>query len=517
MSLAPLRELIARDRAESRLLDYRPYPRQWLFHHLGSVTRLRLFTAGNQTGKTLPATHEDAFHLTGLYPPWWPGRVWRRPIDVALFGESADQLRRVLQRQLFGRLKEIGSGWIPKDAIVDYTEKRSGGDTHIVSAAIRHYSLPRLCYESMRELSQARLSGDGPRIMDANERARETPWPRPADCDSDGVSRLEFLYYTQAFDVLQGDTYDLVHFDEQPPDPHWVEGQARLRATKGSSIVTCSPTKGANASLTTLYEKDDEVGSRLPDSVHVRMPIEEAFHLSDQDIADAIKLTPAHMRDARIHGKMSAGAGAVFPGVRYDDLEVQAFSIPGKWPVLGALDFGIDHPTAAVKVALDPDSDTIYVVREFRQSGATVGDMGRWLGGWGRDMPWAWPRDMRRREASSGVPVAQLFRDAGLRLLPSYATFAEQPKGGSVLSVEAGILIMHERMRDGRLRFFHTCSGCREEFVLYHRDEDGRIAKIKDDLMDALRYAVMMLRYARASSPPEARPVSHWSTWESAT
>jgi hypothetical protein len=59
-----------------------------------------------------------------------------------------------------------------------------------------------------------------------------------------------------------------------------------------------------------------------------------------------------------------------------------------------------------------------------------------------------------------------------------------------------------------------------EEFDQYHRD-DGRVAKIGDDLMDATRYAVMMLREAQCKrrprdpyspSPARNRSGSQW-TW----
>jgi hypothetical protein len=55
-------------------------------------------------------------------------------------------------------------------------------------------------------------------------------------------------------------------------------------------------------------------------------------------------------------------------------------------------------------------------------------------------------------------------------------------------------------------------------FDQYHR-KDGRVAKIGDDLMDATRYAVMMLREARckrrprdpySSRPAQRRSGSQW-------
>ena len=52
--------------------SYKPYKKQLEFHN--STARERLFSAGNQLGKTFAGGMEVAFHLTGIYPDWWKGR-----------------------------------------------------------------------------------------------------------------------------------------------------------------------------------------------------------------------------------------------------------------------------------------------------------------------------------------------------------------------------------------------------------------------------------------------------------
>ena len=56
--------------------------------------------------------------------------------------------------------------------------------------------------------------------------------------------------------------------------------------------------------------------------------------------------------------------------------------------------------------------------------------------------------------------------------------------------------MMLERMQTGRLRVFKHLSDWFEEFRLYHR-EDGKVVKLRDDLMSATRYALMCLRFAK--------------------
>jgi hypothetical protein len=75
-------------------------------------------------------------------------------------------------------------------------------------------------------------------------------------------------------------------------------------------------------------------------------------------------------------------------------------------------------------------------------------------------------------------------------MLGNHARFA----GGSV-SVEAGLMEMLDRMQSGRFKVFSTLLPWFEEFRLYHR-KDGQVVKLRDDLMAATRYGVMMLREA---------------------
>jgi hypothetical protein len=51
-------------------------------------------------------------------------------------------------------------------------------------------------------------------------------------------------------------------------------------------------------------------------------------------------------------------------------------------------------------------------------------------------------------------------------------------------------------MATNRLKVFATCTEWFEEYRLYHR-KDGRLVKVRDDLMSATRVGVMAHRFAR--------------------
>jgi len=54
------------------------------------------------------------------------------------------------------------------------------------------------------------------------------------------------------------------------------------------------------------------------------------------------------------------GSGRVFP-VREADITCERFDIPDHWVRLGGMDFGWDHPFAAVELVWDRDGDVMYV------------------------------------------------------------------------------------------------------------------------------------------------------------
>jgi len=67
------------------------------------------------------------------------------------------------------------------------------------------------------------------------------------------------------------------------------------------------------------------------------------------------------------------------------------------------------------------------------------------------------------------------------------------------VSVEAGLMLMLDRMCTGKLKVFKEHNDWWEEFRLYHR-KDGKVVKEGDDLLCATRYGLMMLRHASTQS-----------------
>lgn len=226
-----------------------------------------------------------------------------------------------------------------------------------------------------------------------------------------------------------------------------------------------------------------------------RMTLHEAEHISPEQRETIIRSYPEHERKARVHGLPALGEGHVFP-VPEEDIKVEPFPIPRHWPQITGIDFGWDHPTAAINCAWDRDSDVFYVCKEYAARHSTPLIHAAAIKPWGGWVPIAWPHDGRGVEKGTGVVLAERYREQGLNLLPEHATNEE---GGN--SVEASVLEMLDRMQTNRWKVFSTCTGWLGEFRLYHR-KNGQIVKLNDDRISASRYAFMMRREAK--TPPSS-------------
>jgi phage terminase large subunit-like protein len=440
----------AKDRRLSRtkLQRYSPYPKQAEFHAAGAQYRERLLIAANQVGKTLAGAAESAIHLTGQYPVGWTGKRFHRPITMLAGSESYELTRDGVQRLLMGppaSEEDWGTGYIPHAAIVDYT-RRSGIANAIETVTVRH--------------------------------------------ESGGASSLLFKAYEQGRGKWQANTVDYVWFDEEPPEDVYFEGLTRTNATGGIVAMTFTPLMGMSSVVARYLMEQNR------DRHVTTMTIDDAEHFSPEERERIIASYPAHELEARTKGVPSMGSGRIFP-IEESKIVIDPLPFPDHWAQIGGMDFGYDHPFAAVRCAWDRDTDVFYIGAEYRERQATPIIHSAAIRPWGDNLWWAWPHDGLQHDKGSGVELARQYAMQKLRMLPDHATFEDGMKYG----VEAGVLDMLQRMTSGRLKVFSTCRMWLEEFRLYHR-KDGKIVKERDDLMSASRYALMMKRFAEPPTSP---------------
>ena len=437
-----LADAIDRRQRENRLATYRPYAKQKEFHAAGTQFRERLFMAGNQLGKTFSGGAEAAYHATGLYPDWWEGKRFDTATKGWVAGVTGESTRDNPQRILLGEPGSWGTGSIPKKLIVKITMAR-GVPNLVDSVTVKHAS--------------------------------------------GGTSQISFKSYEKGREKWQGETLRWVWFDEEPPLDIYTEGLTRTNVHGGITFVTFTPLLGMSDTVLRFIGEGE---AKAPGTHVTNMTIDDAEHYTPEQRAAIVASYPAHEREARAKGIPILGSGRVFP-VSEESIRIDPLKIPEHWAQIGGLDFGWDHPTAAVRLCYDRDADTVYVTHSHRLKEATPVIHAASLKPWGDWLPWAWPHDGLQHDKGSGEQLAAQYKTQGLKMLPERATFADGSNG-----VEAGVMEMLDRMQTGRLKVFSTLTEWFEEFRMYHR-KNGLIVKERDDLMSATRYGLMMLRFAK--------------------
>lgn len=430
------------------------YPWQAEFHNAGSQYTERAIMAGNRTGKTSCAGAEVACHLTGVYPTWWQGRKFAEPVQFWVAGETNETTRDVIQEQLLGPEGAYGTGWVPAAHLIDKPKYRQAGVNNVVDQFFVKHS-------------------------------------------SGGISTCSLKTYEQGVEKWRGKKLDGVWLDEESNQKIYVEARTRILDRKGILILTATPHKGMTDVVRHFLEAKPNSGI-----YYKTVTWDDAPHLDKGAREELWNSYPEHERETRARGKPMLGAGAVFP-IDEERITCTPFQIPPWFKRINGLDYGLEHPFGGGFCAHDGDSDTFYVYDCYKSKGETpvihVAAMKK-HGDW---IPTAWPRDGSHREKSTGIPLRQLYKSQhgqmGLAMLKEHAHYANE-RGEHV---EPGLQEMLEYMRVGKFKVFR---GAGEPFLaemrMYHRDEDGLLVKVNEDVISAVRYAFMMRRYARTNPGP---------------
>lgn len=420
------------------------YKKHMLFFRLGATKSTRGFIAGNRTGKTEGGGgYEVTLHLTGRYPDWWEGATFTGPIRVWVAGDTSKTVRDIVQQKLLGDWSSFGTGLIPATDIGKHTPKMGIGEA-VDMIAIRHY--------------------DSSGIFD-------------------GWSKMIFKSYDQGREVFQGTEQDVIWLDEEANESIRGECMLRLMTTDGLLIETFTPLRGITP-IVMQYLPGGAVTEEIAadgyasvdDKALVMAGWDDVPHLGEKEKRRMLAETPPHLRDARSKGIPSLGAGAIYP-VPQSEIMVKDFAVPDHWKRLYAMDVGWNK-TAAVWGAKDEESDTIYLISEHYRGQAEPSIHANAIQSRGKNLRGVIDPAARGRSQVDGQQLLQSYKDLGLKL-----TLANN-------GVESGIFDVWQRLSSGRLKVFGSLSSFFSEYMLYRRDEKGRIVKENDHLMDCMRYLV---------------------------
>lgn len=463
-------------RQHYKLNYYQPFGYQKAFHHArgkgtDSIATDRGIVAANKIGKTYCAAMEIAYHATGLYPDWWEGHRFKHRVEVLCGSESNELTRDVMQRELLGDPEDkdaVGTGTIPKEHIGKVTRK-AGVPNAIDSVMVKH-------------------------------------------CDV-GWSRIFFRAYEQGAKKHQGFHIHVGWMDEEPPREIKSQYKRATLNTRGILIETFTPESGMTEVCAEFFN-NPKIGMALTQATWDDCPMFDDPEYK-REVLDQF---PEHEREMRSKGIPQMGSGLVFT-MEDDDLGCTPFEIPSHWRRIKGLDFGIDHPFAAVALAIDPDTNTTYLYWCYRKTRQTIADHAAAINSFDSWIPVAWPHDGMKQDAQSGKPLADIYREPPylVNMLPfcfSNPATANKKENQGGQGVEVGLLAMEEAMVEGKFKVFVNLSEWFEEKRMYHR-KDGVVIKERDDLMSATRYAFQMRRFAevfRAIKRPKTgmRGMTNW-------
>ena len=343
------------------------YPVHMECFKAGATFRERVFFGGNRTGKSEGVLcYEIALHMTGLYPDWWEGKRFNRPVKVWLGGDTSTTVRDIIQQKLIGDLGSTGTGLIRGDLIVDTTNKRGVPDA---------VEIVKVKY----------VSG--------------------------GVSVCALKSYDQGREAWQGTEQDIVGMDEEPPPDVYSEAVIRTMTTGGIVLSTYTPMKGMTE-VTESFLSVDKPSSKW----YCTATWDDVGHLDEQTKKELWDSIPIHERESRAKGIPTIGVGKIYP-VDLETLLIDPFELPKHWVKGYALDVGWNK-TAALWGALDRDSDTLYLYSEHYMGQAEPAVHASAIKGRGKMTGFIDPAS-RGRSQHDGQQLLQMYRDEGLTLLPA--------------------------------------------------------------------------------------------------
>lgn len=420
------------------------YPKHMEFFAAGKDRRERAFIAANRIGKSEGVGgYETAMHLTGVYPEWWPGRRFSRPVSWWASGDTSKTTRDIIQRILLGPITEIGTGLIPADFILRTTTKPGISDA-IESVYVRHAS--------------------------------------------GGISELTLKSYDQAREAFQGTNKDGIWLDEECDRDIYVECLLRTMNTGGLVMATFTPLLGVTDIVKDfLAAKADDSGKFC-----VQATWEDVPHLTEAAKAELLASIPPYQRDARSKGVPQLGSGAIYQ-VPEEDVTINPFPIPPEWPRAYGMDVGWNR-TAVIWGARDNETGIVYLYDAWYRGQAepivhaeAIKFRGPWMNG-------VIDPAARGRQQADGQQLIEIYRRAGLNLQPA------------INAVEAGLYQVWQMLSTGKLKVFKNLSPWFEEYRLYQRDKEGKVVKQNDHLMDATRYFIMSGIEVMRTEPAPKKP-----------
>lgn len=421
--------------------QYQPSDKALEFYTATLEARQLLWMGGKRSLKTTSVCYMTACHLLGIYPKWWPGYRYDRPIRAMVGTVKATKTRDVLQKYFLDGEPEFGLyPFLHPDKILD---------------KVPATGIPR----GLDKLKVRHASG--------------------------GISELKFMSFAEGAGNLQSERYDLVHLDESASLEVYLECLHRTAAMGDYAtfvFLTMWPEHGRD-NVVDFFMNKGSAGEIIKGHFYMHSSWANNPFMRDEEKQRLRDATPLHMLEAVEHGIPIFGVGKVFT---MDESTVlcNPFEVPDHYRLIAGID-----PSAtskgywgAVLLALDPDTECVYVIKNYKETGLTIGEHYDNL----RQMIPKWVNCVMDpsgggEDQATKLSALEFLRERGMNIVKADKT---KNKKEAIIGQIEGLC------RSNKFHIFNNCHHYLDEWRRYARDEGGRILKENDHTLDASFYAL---------------------------
>lgn len=299
--------------------------------------------------------------------------------------------------------------------------------------------------------------------------------------------KINIVTYDQGRENVQGDTPDFLWMDEEPTNEEvWTELRFRTRWADCETLITMTPLSGLTPVYKFFFEQTSE-------EVRDKSKIYKVSSLDNPHTDKTVTkgLTEEQYR-LRVEGSFENPTWLVYNEFLRGKCVVPHFNPKLLWPetkYYRAIDFGTTHPTGIVWMAQD-EEDNLYIFDEYEESNVALSDIVDVINS---KSIW-YSFEYFVRDSASAREWLELQR-----LWIKTVTADKYSKGANDMSNRrAGIMLINNLFYNNKLIISDRCIKLiRELETHYYKDgskRDGEVNKEGDDLLDALRYIIFMVK-----------------------
>jgi phage terminase large subunit-like protein len=304
-----------------KLINYIPNPKQELFHL--STAPVRSIFGANRSGKTTAGVVEFMWHMTGIYPEWYPK------------GLRMSQ-ERPIKGRIFAKDFQKGVGEVILPTIAEWMDDAVNG------AFI--------------------------------EKKYRNPIGIPVKWVFKNGNQFDMLTYEMSTEQCEGWKGDIAWFDEPPPRDKFIATKRGLVDTNGRCWLTLTPLTQPWV-YDDLYMRAQEDKSYFCIVMDIRDNLKRTLngksvgYLTEEAIQEFEKTLNPDEKEARLHGKFIHLTGLVFKEFDPEVHVIDKAGIKPHWYRYMAIDPHPRKPTACLWVAID-EKDRLFVYDELLFSGS---------------------------------------------------------------------------------------------------------------------------------------------------